>query len=83
MSGMVITDYDIERHKNINYLVDYSSYLFKSNNIDGKILKWQAENAAILKPLGLDYVTLKKVIKIIYFRNYKNRISLTIGMIVL
>ncbi len=61
IQGMVIAEYDSEKEKNINYLVDYSSFLIKSRKADGAIMKWQAENAAILKPLGLDYITLKKV----------------------
>ncbi len=61
ISGLVVAEYDTETQKNINYLIDYSKFLIKSKKLDESILKWQAENKDILKPLGLDYIGLKKV----------------------
>jgi len=63
IKGLVISEYDIGKEKNINFLIDYSSYLIKNKQTDDKILNWQAENSNILKPLGLDFISLKKVIK--------------------
>ncbi len=61
IEGMAIIDYDLEKDKNLNYLVDYTKFLINTKHTDEKILNWQAENSALLKPLGLDFKTLKEV----------------------
>jgi hypothetical protein len=56
-----MSEYDINKETNINYLFDYSEYLIKEKMFDEKIANWQVENIKLLKPLGLDTNQLKKV----------------------
>ena len=72
LEGMISMNVDLEKEKQINYLVEYSSYLFKGKVYDESILNWQAENSSILKPMGLDYEFMKKVKKLLNDNSYFN-----------
>jgi len=54
-------DLDNKENKNIDYLFDYSKFLFKNKLDDDSILYWIVERIPLLKPLGLDVNALKEV----------------------
>lgn len=70
INGIVSSSYTLEngQNKNIDYLFDYSKFLFKSKLDDDSILYWIIERIPLLKPLGLDVNALKEVILKLKFR---------------
>ena len=69
MNDIVVIDYQIDENNpiKINFLKDYSEFLFQSKYYDEKIVNWQVENKDTLMSLGLDMNTLKKAYNYFHF----------------
>jgi hypothetical protein len=61
MRDILMSEYNIEEDKRIEFLYDYSKYLIKNKLYDEKVLNWMVENSHLLKHMGLDFNFVKKV----------------------
>jgi len=63
LNHIVSMEFDVNKHKNINFLIEYSDFLIKTKKFDESIINWQIENSFPLRSLGLDTEFLKKKMK--------------------
>jgi hypothetical protein len=63
LNHIVSMEFDANKHKNINFLIEYSDFLIKNKKFDESIINWQIENSFPLRSLGLDIEFLKKKMK--------------------
>ena len=51
-------EYDLEKEKNINFLMDYSRGLLLNKFHDEKIFEWQKEKSSLLKKFGVEILNI-------------------------